>query len=69
MYWDAGRKSVLLKDGVLDDMGDAYGFYNDSLLETGWGVLEIRAGYGHTPRSDDKTFFLAGYLEGFLTAR
>ncbi|KAI5087548.1 phospholipase B domain containing 1 precursor [Silurus meridionalis] len=69
VYWDPDTKTVLLKDGVLDDKGDAYGFYNDSFLETGWGVLELRAGYGSTPRGDDKTFFLAGYLEGFLTAR
>ncbi|KAK2864932.1 hypothetical protein Q7C36_004086 [Tachysurus vachellii] len=69
VYWDPDNKTVLLKDGVLDDTGDAYGFYNDSFSETGWGMLEIRAGYGRTPRPDDKTFFLAGYLEGFLTAR
>lgn len=69
VYWDPDSKTVLLKDGVLDNAGDAYGFYNDSFLETGWGVLEIRAGYGQTPRDDERTFFLAGYLEGFLTAR
>lgn len=67
-YWDATHKTVLLKDGVLEKEGDAYGFFNDSLSNTGWGVLELRAGYGKTQETDDVTYFLAGYLEGFLTA-
>ena len=49
--------------------GGAYGFYNDTLLHTGWGVLEVRAGYGEKKLNDETTYFLAGYLEGFLTAR
>ncbi|XP_066530798.1 phospholipase B-like 1 [Hoplias malabaricus] len=69
VYWDATHKAVLLKDGVLDKAGDAFGYYNDSFSSTGWGVLEIRAGYGKTPDVDELTYFLAGYLEGFLTAR
>ncbi|KAL2100693.1 hypothetical protein ACEWY4_002454 [Coilia grayii] len=67
-YWDVTHKAVLLKDGVLEKDGDAYGFFNDSLSTTGWGVLELRAGYGTTKETDDITYFLAGYLEGFLTA-
>ncbi|XP_077414260.1 phospholipase B-like 1 [Vanacampus margaritifer] len=69
VYWDAQQKAVLLKDGVLDANGDAYGFLNDTLYSTGWSVLEIRAGYGETSETDEVTFFLAGYLEGFLTAQ
>ncbi|XP_077358170.1 phospholipase B-like 1 [Festucalex cinctus] len=69
VYWDAQQKTVLRKDGVLDLNGDAYGFLNDTLSSTGWSVLEIRAGYGETPETDEVTFFLAGYLEGFLTAQ
>ena len=49
--------------------GGAYGFYNDTLLLTGWGLLEVRAGYGGKKQTDETTYFLAGYLEGFLTAR
>ncbi len=67
-YWDSTHKTVLLKQGVLDPQGDAYGYYNDTLTSTGWGVLEVRAGYGQTAEPDDVTMFLAGYLEGFLTA-
>ncbi|CAI5659559.1 phospholipase B-like 1 isoform X3 [Oreochromis niloticus] len=33
-----------------------------------WGVLEINAGYGEVTQEDETTFFLAGYLEGYLTA-
>lgn len=69
VYWDPTHKTVLLKDGVLEKEGDAYGFLNDTLSSTGWSILEIRAGYGETPESDEVTFFLAGYLEGFLTAQ
>ncbi|XP_071106196.1 phospholipase B-like 1 [Haliotis cracherodii] len=45
----------------------AYGQYNDTLLETGWGVLEIVAGRGE-PASDDDIMFAAGMLEGMFTA-
>ena len=68
VYWDATHKLVLLKEGVLEKQGGAYGYLNDSLSLTGWSVLELRAGYGETNESDEVTFFLAGFLEGFLTA-
>ncbi|KAM4634899.1 phospholipase B-like 1 [Polymixia lowei] len=69
VYWDATHKTVLLKEGVLEKDGDAYGYLNDTLSSTGWSILEIRAGYGDTPEPDEVTFFVAGYLEGFLTAQ
>uniref|UniRef100_A0AAV2LRY3 Phospholipase B-like n=1 Tax=Knipowitschia caucasica TaxID=637954 RepID=A0AAV2LRY3_KNICA len=69
VYWDAAQKSVVLREGVMEADGGAYGFFNDSLLLTGWGVLEICAGCGTQAKSEDETtLFLAGYLEGFLTA-
>lgn len=69
VYWDPQYKTVLLKEGVMDKDGDAYGYLNSTLSTTGWSVLEIRAGYGKTPETDEVTYFLAGYLEGFLTAK
>ncbi|MEQ2164179.1 hypothetical protein GOODEAATRI_003941 [Goodea atripinnis] len=69
VYWDPEQKLVVLKEGVMETEGDAYGYLNDTLSSTGWSVLEIRAGYGKTPETDEMTFFLAGYLEGFLTAQ
>lgn len=69
VYWDSTHKTGVLKEGVLETEGDAYGFLNDTLSSTGWSVLEIRAGYGKALLADELTFFLAGYLEGFLTAQ
>ncbi|KAK7939393.1 hypothetical protein WMY93_002719 [Mugilogobius chulae] len=69
VYWDSEHKSVTLKEGVLETEGHAFGYLNNTLNSTGWSVLEIRAGYGTTKEKDDITFFLAGYLEGFLTAQ
>ena len=54
---------------VMDrEYGTAYGYYNNSLNETGFSVLEIQT------RMDDVTdnkllMYAAGYLEGVLTAR
>lgn len=69
VYWDRQHKMVQLKEGVLEEEGDAVGYLNDTLSSTGWSVLEIRSGYGQSPEADEITFFLAGYLEGFLTAQ
>ncbi|KAM6966224.1 phospholipase B-like 1 isoform 2-T2 [Tautogolabrus adspersus] len=69
VYWDPQQKTVILKEGVVETEGDAYGYLNDTLTTTGWSVLEVHAGYGQTPVTDELTFFLAGYLEGFLTAQ
>ncbi|XP_012669938.1 phospholipase B-like 1 [Clupea harengus] len=67
--WNATQKTVYLRKGVMDSMGDAYGYFSDSLSITGWSVLEIRAGHGKSRLPDEVTFFLAGYLEGYLTAQ
>lgn len=66
-YWMPTEKTVEIKD-ILDKNGDAYGFYNDSMNTTGWGILEIRAGYGSKSLSNDVIMFLAGFLEGYLTS-
>ncbi|XP_047464311.1 phospholipase B-like 1 [Mugil cephalus] len=68
VHWDAAQKSVILKEGVMETDGGAYGYFNDTLFLTGWGVLEISAGYGEIEQEDETTYFLAGYLEGYLTA-
>ncbi|KAL3967401.1 Rho GTPase-activating protein 20 [Sarotherodon galilaeus] len=68
VHWDAAQKSVILKEGLMETEGGAYGYFNDTLLLSGWGVLEINAGYGEVTQEDETTFFLAGYLEGYLTA-
>ncbi|XP_007942662.2 phospholipase B-like 1 [Orycteropus afer afer] len=67
VYWMSSAKTVQVKD-ILDKNGDAYGFYNDSMQTTGWGILEIRAGYGSQALSNEIIMFAAGFLEGYLTA-
>ncbi|XP_034564189.1 phospholipase B-like 1 isoform X1 [Notolabrus celidotus] len=67
VFWEAAQKSVIVKEGLMETAGGAYGYFNDTLLLTGWGVLEISAGHG-VAQQDETTFFLAGYLEGYLTA-
>ena len=48
--------------------GTAVGTYNDTLEETGWGILDIASGYG-AETADVDIMYAAGYMEGYLTAR
>uniref|UniRef100_A0A8C0A2D0 Phospholipase B-like n=1 Tax=Bos mutus grunniens TaxID=30521 RepID=A0A8C0A2D0_BOSMU len=66
-YWMPTEKTIQVKN-VLDRKGDAYGFYNNSVKTTGWGILEIKAGYGSQSLSNEIIMFAAGFLEGYLTA-
>uniref|UniRef100_U3FA79 Phospholipase B-like n=1 Tax=Micrurus fulvius TaxID=8637 RepID=U3FA79_MICFL len=67
VYWLEAEKSFQVKD-LLDKNGDAYGYYNDSVQSTGWGILEIKAGYGNQLVSNEILMYAAGFLEGYLTA-
>ncbi|KAL5018080.1 hypothetical protein ScPMuIL_003802 [Solemya velum] len=54
----------------VDTKATAYGTYNDTLLETGWGILDVVAGQDKTYHvSDTGTMFAGGFLEGVLTAK
>ncbi|XP_066120629.1 phospholipase B-like 1 [Saccopteryx bilineata] len=66
-YWIPTEKTIHVTD-TLDTNGDAYGFYNNSVNSTGWGILEIKAGYGSQSLSNELIMFVAGFLEGYLTA-
>uniref|UniRef100_A0A673IEI7 Phospholipase B-like n=1 Tax=Sinocyclocheilus rhinocerous TaxID=307959 RepID=A0A673IEI7_9TELE len=68
VYWDAVQRSVVLKEDAMEEEGDAFGYFNYSLFVSGWGVLEVQAGYGQFQECDEITYFLAGHLEGYLTA-
>lgn len=67
VYWVKDQKIFQVKD-ILDRKGDAYGFYNDTIQSTGWGILEIKAGYGSQSISNENIMYAAGFLEGYLTA-
>ena len=54
--------------GVVDPSGTGYALFTDSLLSTGWGVLDVKVGYGDDSDLDDMDkMFAAGFLEGALT--
>ncbi|KAJ8037242.1 Phospholipase B-like 1 [Holothuria leucospilota] len=59
----------VIKLGVLDKEGLAYGVYNDTFLTTGWGVLNVKAGYSSKKCPEKDVALAAGYLEGYLTSR
>lgn len=55
---------------VLDiESATAYGVYNDTLEETGWGILNITAGRGSKTSENTDLMFAAGYLEAILTQK
>ncbi|KAL3876032.1 hypothetical protein ACJMK2_033919 [Sinanodonta woodiana] len=61
------NKQCTYKAGVLDkDGATAYGTYNNTLMETGWGILDINSGYGNNATNED-IMYAAGYLEGVVT--
>jgi len=69
VYVDAETGEVSYKPGVMDQAhGTAYGYYNNTLNETGWAVLEIQTARGRVA-INNQLMFAAGYLEGVLTAR
>nr|XP_054763477.1 phospholipase B-like 1 [Lytechinus pictus] len=55
----------------IDKTGVAYGSYNNTLFQTGWGELHLFAGYstGNKAHSDRDRMYAAGILEGALTAK
>uniref|UniRef100_A0A8C1LBU0 Phospholipase B-like n=1 Tax=Cyprinus carpio TaxID=7962 RepID=A0A8C1LBU0_CYPCA len=69
VYWDAVQRSVVLKEDAMEEEGDALVIsMTVHLFLDGLGVLEMQAGYGQSQESDEFTYFLTGYLEGYLTA-
>lgn len=56
-----------LKLGGMNKSAAAYGYFNDTLLESGWSVLEVHL--GNSANSDNEKIYAAGFLEGALTAR
>jgi len=59
---------LFFKPDVMDDAkGTAYGFYNNTMNNTGFAVLEIQTRLGNS--TNKQLMYAAGYLEGILTAR
>lgn len=66
--------SVVFEEGefhfknTIDKYAIAYGRYNDTMPETGWGVLDIKTTQNVLKYSGDQVMFAVGMLEGALTA-
>ena len=69
VYIDPGTGSASFERGVMDrERGTAYGYYDNSMNETGFAVLEIQTQSGEVV-DNKQLMYAAGYLEGMLTAR
>jgi len=69
VYIDAETGELSYKPGVIDRVhGTAFGYYNNTLNETGWALLEIDTRQGSVALNKH-IMYAAGYLEGLLTAR
>jgi len=69
VYIDAETGEVTYKPDVMDRVhGTAYGYFNNTLNETGWSVLEIQTKQGRMD-TNGQLMYAAGYLEGVLTAK
>jgi len=71
VYYNKADKTFSYKLGVIDKEGGvAYGYYNNTLNQTGWSVMEITAGCkGRALVCDDNVaMYGAGLLEGIFSA-
>lgn len=58
----------LFKEGILDG-ALAYGTFNDTIDETGWGILDVTAVTHNLKYTSDEIMFAAGMLEGAFTSK
>jgi hypothetical protein len=67
VYINPASGAATYKPGFMDKVnGTAFGYYNNTLNETGWGILELHTKCAECRNTD--TMFAAGFLEGILTA-
>ena len=72
VYFDEKTGNVTYKLGVMDRKhGTAYGYFDNTLNDTGWDVLEIQTKQPEkfSATANENLMFAAGYLEGVLTAK
>jgi len=69
VYVDPSTGRTSFQSGVIDrERGTAFGYYNNTMNETGFAVLEIQTQLRDSV-SNEQLMYAAGYLEGVLTAR
>lgn len=59
-----GQSRLEISAGLKGRSCHAEAFFEDSLLERGWGIFEVKT---YPSGSDDQQTFAAGFLEGYLT--
>jgi Phospholipase B len=68
VYINPTSGAATCKLGTMDKVnGTAFGYYNNTLNQTGWGILELHSQCEACRNTD--VMFAAGFLEGVLTAR
>ena len=70
VYMDQGSAKYVA--GSMNKTGAAYGYFNNTMMQTGWGTLELKAGHvDNSTKSSKNTDYMyaAGYLEGIFTAK
>ena len=69
MYINATTGAAEFAPDVMDrENGVAFGYYNNTINETGWTVLEVKTRLDDSV-DNEQLMYAAGYLEGVLTAR
>jgi len=69
VYIDPETGSASYRRGTMDrQRGTAYGYYDNSMNQTGFALLEIQT-RSAAVADDKQLMYAAGYLEGVLTAR
>ena len=69
VYINSETRAARYAPNVMDrKYGTAYGYYDNSLNETGFSVLEIKTRMG-VLTDNKQLMYAAGYLEGVLTAK
>lgn len=70
MYWDAAQRKSVIDEGLGGgSAGRSLRVLQQHTVHDWMGHLEIHAGHRGNTQEDEITFFLAGYLEGYLTTR
>jgi len=69
VYVNRSTGQASFRADVIDRVGGtAFGYYNNTINDTGIAVLEIQTRL-HGSITNDQLMYAAGYLEGVLTAR
>jgi len=69
VYINPRTGAAAFRRHVIDrEYGVAYGYYNNTINETGLAVLEIQTRRNDSI-SNERLMYAAGFLEGVLTAR